>query len=137
MTESKETLGRPRPRLPSPAHGSNGDRPGDPRLRRRLTGRGRLDAHEERHLEPLPVAVDVVETECAQPPELTLDVEQAVRQIFVLERLADRREERHVQAMGRRRDMFEVREHSAGFEQIDDLAVQRTLSLVLEMVDGH
>jgi len=37
-----------------------------------------LDGDEERHLEPLPVAVDVVEAELAQPRQLALDVEQAV-----------------------------------------------------------
>jgi hypothetical protein len=55
---------------------------------------GRLDADEQRHPEPLPVAIDVVKPEFAQPPKLAADVEQAVRRIFVLERLADRREER-------------------------------------------
>jgi glycerol dehydrogenase-like iron-containing ADH family enzyme len=87
--------------------------------------------------EPLPVAVDVVETEFAQPPELALHGEQAVRGILILERLADRREERQVQAIGWRGHMFEVGEHPARFEQVEDLAVERALSLVLEMVDGH
>src|SRR6266542_2243173 len=50
----------------------------DRRLGHRLTGLGWLDGDEERHLEPLPVAVDVVETPVAQPSELALDVEQAV-----------------------------------------------------------
>jgi len=57
--------------------------------------------------------------------------------VLVLERLADRREEREVQAMGRRRHVLEVREHPTRFEQTEDLAIQRALSLVLQMVDGH
>src|SRR5215212_4658809 len=60
------------------------------------SGSGRLHADEKGHLEPLPVAVDVVEAELAQPPELGLDGEQAVGRVLVLERLADRREERQV-----------------------------------------
>ena len=75
---------------------------------------GRLDADEQRHLEPLPVAVDVVEADLAQPGELRLHVEQAVGRVLVLERLADRREEREVQAAGRRRDVLEVREDPPG-----------------------
>ena len=55
----------------------------------------------------------------------------------MLERLADRGEERQVQAAGWRRHVFEVGEHSAGFEQVEDLRVQGPLALVLEMMDGH
>jgi len=55
----------------------------------------------------------------------------------VLERLVDRREEHQVQAVSRRSDVLEVREHAAGLEQVEDLAVQRPLALVLEVVDGH
>jgi hypothetical protein len=40
-----------------------------------------LDADEKGHLEPLPVAVDVVEADRAQPPELGFDVEQATSSI--------------------------------------------------------
>jgi hypothetical protein len=69
-------------------------------------GLGRLDADEKRHLEPLPVAVDVIETQCTQPYELALHVEQAVRRILILERLPDRREERQMQAMGWRQGWF-------------------------------
>ena len=50
----------------------------------RLTKLGRSDADEQRHLEPLPVAVDVLETERPQPLELALYVEQAVIRILVL-----------------------------------------------------
>ena len=96
---------------------------------------GRFDADEERHLQPLPVAVDVVETELAQPAELGLDVEQAVRGVLVLDRLVDRREERQVQALGRRGDVLEVGEDPAGLEQLEDLAIERALALVLEVVD--
>jgi hypothetical protein len=59
----------------------------------------RLHADEERHLEPLPVAVDVLETQLAQPTELGLDIQQAVGRVFVLERLPDRLEESEVQAL--------------------------------------
>jgi hypothetical protein len=95
-----------------------------------------LHADKKGHLEPLPVAVDVIETELPQPSELSLDVEQAVRPIFILERLLDRREEREMQAMGRRGHMLEVGEDSAGFEEIEDLAIERVLSLMLEVVDA-
>ena len=61
-----------------------------------LSTSGRLNADEKGHLEPLPVAIDVVETQLAQPPELGFNVEQAVGRILVLERLADRREERQM-----------------------------------------
>jgi hypothetical protein len=40
-----------------------------------------------------------------------------------------------VQAVGRGRDKLEVREHAAGRQQVEDLAVERALSVVLEMMD--
>jgi hypothetical protein len=33
--------------------------------------------------------------------------------------------------------VLEVREHAAGFEQVEDLAIERSLPVVLEMVDGE
>jgi hypothetical protein len=39
--------------------------------------------------------------------------------------------------MRRRRDVLEVREHSGGSEHLEDLAIQRALALVLEVVDGQ
>ncbi len=60
----------------------------------------RLDADEKGHLQPLPVAVDIVETERAQPLELCVYVECTVGWVLVLDWLADRREERQVQALG-------------------------------------
>ena len=54
---------------------------------------GWFDADEEGISSLLPVAVDVFEADLAQPPQLRLDVEQAVGGILVLERLANRREE--------------------------------------------
>jgi hypothetical protein len=41
-----------------------------------------------------------------------------------------------MEAVGRRGHMLEVSEDSAGFEEIEDLAIERALSLVLEVVDG-
>jgi len=61
-----------------------------------LTDLSGLDADEERHHEPPPVAVDVVKTEYAQPPQLTLHIEQMVRRIPILERLPDRCKEREM-----------------------------------------
>ncbi len=59
-------------------------------------GFGWLHADEEGHLEPLPVAVDVVEAELAQPPELGLHVEQAVGGVLFTALRADRRQEGQV-----------------------------------------
>jgi hypothetical protein len=95
-----------------------------------------LHADKEGHLEPLPVAVDVIEAELAQPPELGLDGEQAIRGIFILEWFANRGKEGQVEAVGRRGYMLEVSEDSAGLEEIEDLTIERVFSLVLEVVDG-
>jgi cytochrome P450 len=95
----------------------------------------RLDPDEQRHLQPLPIAVGVLETQLAQPLDLPPRVEQAVGGIGVLERLADRGEERRVQARSRRRHVLEVGEDPAGVEQIERLLVERALALMLEMVD--
>ena len=100
------------------------------------SGSSRPRADQKGHLEPLPVAVDVIETDLAQPPELNLDSEQAVRRICILEWFADRGKEGQMDALRRRGHMLEVGEDSAGFEEIEDLAIKRVLSLVLEVVDG-
>jgi hypothetical protein len=59
-----------------------------------LDGCGWLDADEEGHLEPLPVAVDVGEADRAQPVQLGVHVERPIGWVLVLDRLADRRKER-------------------------------------------
>jgi hypothetical protein len=84
------------------------------RRRPELSHRAWFDPDEQGHLEPLPVAVDVVEAGLAHPPELCRDVEQSIRWILVLEPLADRREECLVQAARRRCDVVEVGEHTPG-----------------------
>ena len=96
---------------------------------------GRLDSNEERHLEPLPVAIDVIEAEGAQPLKLGVHVERAVGRVLVLDWLFDRFKERQVQAVGRRCHVLEVREYAAGLEQVKDLAIERALAIVLEMMD--
>ena len=93
--------------------------------------------HQQRHLEPLPVAVHVVEAGLAQPAELRLHVEQAVGRVLVLDRLADRGEESPVQALAGRGHVLEVGEQPARLEQLERLAVERALAVVLEMVDRH
>jgi hypothetical protein len=41
-----------------------------------------------------------------------------------------------VEALGRRGDVLEVGEYPAGLEALEDLAVERALALVLNVVDG-
>ena len=96
-----------------------------------------LDADEKGHLEPLPVAVDVIEAELAQPAELGLDVEQAVRGVFPIRSIAERLVEAPVQAVGRGGDVLEVGVDAAGLESLEDLGVQGALSFILEVVDGE
>ncbi|CAA9478091.1 MAG: hypothetical protein AVDCRST_MAG12-1328 [uncultured Rubrobacteraceae bacterium] len=79
----------------------------------------------------------VLVTEPAQPPELGLDAEQAIGRVFVLRRLADGGEERQVRAVRRRGRVLQVCEHPAGFEEGEDLAVERALAPVLQVVDGE
>ena len=100
----------------------------------RLAG---LHAGENGYLTPFPKAVDIGKAELAQPAELRFDVEQPVRRVLVLERLADRFEEGQMQALGWRGDVLEIGEDTARLEQVEDLAIERALSLVLEVVDGE
>jgi hypothetical protein len=102
-----------------------------------VTAVRRADTHEKSHFKALPVAIDVVKAVLTQPTELRLDIEQAVGGIFVLERLVDRRKNAMCRRWVARRHMLKVRKYPARFEQIEDLAIQRAFSLVLEMVDGH
>ena len=97
----------------------------------------RLYADQERHLKPLPVAVDIVETRLPQPFELRFDVERAVGRVLILKRLVDRREERDVQSVSRRRHVLEVREHPTRLKHLEDLLVELALSLVLQVMDRH
>jgi hypothetical protein len=100
-------------------------------------GSDRLHADEKGHLEPLPVAVDVIETELAKPAELNLHPEQTVRRVRILERFTDRGEESEMEALGRGGYVLEVGEDAAGFQEVEDLSVERTLPFVLEVVDGE
>src|SRR5215207_4377690 len=86
-------------------------------------GLGGPNADQERHLQPLPVAVDVLEAAFTQPAELRLDVDGPVRGVLVLERLADRLEEGAVQARRRRGDVLEVGEDAARLEQLECLSI--------------
>jgi hypothetical protein len=70
-------------------------------IARKLMPASRSRRHSSARRRESCLRVDVTKTECVQPPELALDVEQADRRIFILERLADRREEGQVQASGR------------------------------------
>jgi hypothetical protein len=39
---------------------------------------GRLDADQQRHLQPLPVAIDIVEADHAQPLQLGVHIKRSV-----------------------------------------------------------
>src|SRR4051812_6110451 len=95
----------------------------------------RLVAGEEGQFPPLPEALDVLVADLAQPAELGLDVEQLVGGILL--RSADQLEELGVQALSRRRHVFEVGEYAAGLDHVEDLFVHLALALVRAVVDGE
>jgi len=71
-----------------------------------------LDPDQQGHLEPLPVAVDIIEPDLAEPPKLRLDVDEAVRRILPVGWV-----------------------HAAGLQVGEDLRVQRPLPVVFEVMD--
>jgi hypothetical protein len=66
-----------------------------------------------------------------------VNVEQLVRRVLLGGTGAHRLEEPLVSPWRRRRDVLEIAEHAAGFEERPDLRVQLPLPPVLQMVDGE
>ena len=83
-----------------------------------------------------PVAVDVLEAELAKPVELRLDVEQAIRAVFPVGRVAESVVEAAMQTLGRGGDVLEIAEHPAWLEDAEDLAVQRSLTDLAGVADA-
>jgi len=96
-----------------------------------------LNSNEEGHLEPLPVAVDVLEADVAQPAKLGLHVGESVRGVLPVGRVAKRLVEAPVKARSRRGDVLEVGEDPSGLEQLEDFGVDRALTFVREVMDGE
>src|SRR3954467_9122191 len=96
---------------------------------------GRLHPREERELAPLPVALDVHETDLAQPGQLRLDGDKLVRRVVLGRRLADRGEEGDVELRRGGVDVLEVQEAPARLEQLEHLPVQRPLALIDAVMD--
>ena len=69
-------------------------------------------ADEQREAAPAPQTVDLLQARVAHPPELGLDVDEAI--FGIVFGSPDRRAERRVQLGRRRRDDLEVCEHAAG-----------------------
>ena len=70
------------------------------------------------------MAVDVVEAELAQPPELGLDIKQDVRAVLGLSCVADRGKEGVMETVGGGGDMLQVQENAARSEQCQHLPVE-------------
>src|SRR3712207_2623678 len=81
----------------------------------------RLPPRQQRQLEPLPEAVDVVVADLAQPAELGLQVEQDVRGVLFLRRDPEGIEEARVQGRRRRGNVLQVAEDATGDEPVEDL----------------
>jgi len=94
-----------------------------------------FDADEQRHLQPLPIAIDVGEADIAQPAKLCLNVEQVVGRIFEVRGVAERLIEGAVQARSWRGDVFEVAEHAPGLEAVKGLRVDHAFACVGDVVD--
>lgn len=88
---------------------------------------------DQRELHPLEAAINRLEPGIQQPVELLAEARETVGRIVLWP--ADRLAETLVLLHGCRGDEIEIDEHTAGNEQRMDLAEQRTLALMLEMVD--
>ena len=95
-------------------------------------------AREQREAAPAPHAIDVAQSGGAHPVELRLDRGEAVLGIAV--GAADRVVEPALELLARALDDLEIGEQATGPQRRRDLAEQRLLALVLEVVDreaGH
>jgi len=97
----------------------------------------RLDSTEEGEFEPFPVAIDVVESDFAEPVELGLDGEAFVGRVFVGGGDVEGAEEAGVEFRGTGQDVFEVQEYSAGGEDFVDFGVEFLFAFVGAVVDGE
>src|SRR5207302_8628062 len=97
----------------------------------------RLPARQQRELQPLPVTVDVGESDFTQPLKLRFNVQQLVRGVFTEQRNAEPLEEALVQGRRRRSDVFQVAEDTARREQAEHLGVERALAFVDQVMNGE
>ena len=67
--------------------------------------------------------------------KLGLNVQELVGGVLPVVGVADRLIEAAVQPLARGRDVLEVREHAAGFQQLEHFAVQGSLARVVEVVE--
>ena len=96
-----------------------------------------LYSTEERQFEPFPMAIDVVETDFAEPLKLGFDADEFVRRIFIGWSNAESPEELSVELRRGRSDMFEIAEDAARVERTIYLAVESSLSLIGAVVNGE
>jgi hypothetical protein len=81
------------------------------------------------------MAVDVGETNRAEPCQLCLQVEQLVRRVLLDRIHAERGEELRVKRGGRGGDVLEIAEDAARTEQAVHLFIERPLARVRQMVN--
>lgn len=98
---------------------------------------GPLVAHQQRQFSPFPVAVDINETDLAQPPQLRLDIEKFVGRIFVLGSCAHFVNEPFMNRERRRRNVFEIAERTNWFQHGKDFAIQLLLAVIGAVMNGE
>jgi hypothetical protein len=83
------------------------------------------------------VTIHVRESNAPQPSELSLDIEQLVRRILRLHGEPDPLQELLVQICVRRRNVLQIAKDSIWVQHPVNLAIQRSLAFVDEMVNGE
>src|SRR5260221_8531579 len=76
-----------------------------------------LDPAQESQLEPFPMAIDVFETDLAEPIELSVHAHQFVGRILIDRRDSERIQISCMQFGAGGRDMLQITEHASGIER--------------------
>lgn len=83
------------------------------------------------------MAIDITETDIAQPLYLRFNIQQLIRRIFGFDREPDAVKKFLVQPWCRRSHVFQVTKHPAGIQKAINFRVQRPLPLMYQVMDGE
>jgi len=94
-------------------------------------------SRQQRQFAPLPVAIDICETDLTQPTQLGLEIKQFVRRIFRVYGVSDRMQKLFVQKWRGRGNMIQITENATRIQQAVGLRIERPLALVYQVMNGE
>lgn len=90
---------------------------------------------QQRQFPPLPLAIHMRKADFAQPLDLRFRIQQFVRGVFRFYRESDAMKKFLMQPGGWGGDVLQITKHAACVEQTENFRIERTLSLMHQMVN--